>query len=394
LFSLLSGRSLSGSAMTPLPPQPAPTRPGSLAGARRPAPKASPKPASKPSLAPSAPSSTPSSAASASEPERVRAPAVDLALARAIETDARPVSIGQVAQAAGISADTLRMWERRYGEPAPIRLPSGHRRYTQEHMRRMRRVAEAMALGHRPGRLLRASEAELDAILSVERKAPEPQPELRALLQLAQTMQSAELEAQLARQYERLGAQVFIERLLGPWLVAVGREWADGRLDVRHEHLLAETCEDFLRVRRLALPPTSSGPLVLMLTLPGEEHGLGLQMAALLMVLSGVRVQLLGCEVPLPDIRRAVEESGASAIAISVSLATGGVRTDRALAELRAALPRDVRIVVGGEGARGVRRGPRSLEYAQTPREIARWAARLKQGDAADQAESRRPVAS
>jgi methanogenic corrinoid protein MtbC1 len=122
-----------------------------------------------------------------------------------------------------------------------------------------------------------------------------------------------------------------------------------------------------------------------MLTLPGEEHGLGLQMAALLMVLSGVRVQLLGREVPLPDIRRAVDESGAAAVAISVSLATGGVRTDRALAALRAELPARVRIVVGGEGARGVRRGPRSLEYAQTPREIARWAARLKSGSEAEQ---------
>lgn len=369
--------------MAPLTTQHLPPHDSPQPGGRKPAAKPVSRPAPKPSAksgAAEAPAPRAADAPLASADAQRLAPPASLGPKLVSASDSPYVSIGHVAQAAGISADTLRMWERRYGEPAPVRLPSGHRRYTHEHVRRMRRVAEAMALGHRPGRLLRASEAELDALLDVERPMPEPQPELRALLQLAQTMQSAELEAQLARQYERLGAQVFIERLLGPWLVAVGREWADGRLDVRHEHLLAETCEDFLRVRRLALPPTSSGPLVLMLTLPGEEHGLGLQMAALLMVLNGVRVQLLGCEVPLPDIRRAVQESSAAAIAISVSLATGGVRTDRALAELRAALPARVRIVVGGEGARGVRRGPRSLEYAQTPREIARWATRLKQG--------------
>ena len=41
----------------------------------------------------------------------------------------------------GIGRDTLRVWERRYGRPEPIRLPSGHRRYTAEQIRWLRRVA-------------------------------------------------------------------------------------------------------------------------------------------------------------------------------------------------------------------------------------------------------------
>ena len=35
------------------------------------------------------------------------------------------------------------------------------------------------------------------------------------------------------------------------------------------------------------------------------------------------------------------------------------------LASLRAVLPDDVRLIVGGEGARGVRRGPRGVEYVE-----------------------------
>jgi DNA-binding transcriptional MerR regulator len=41
------------------------------------------------------------------------------------------LSIGDIAQRAGISEGTLRMWETRYGFPSPRRLPSGHRRYSE-----------------------------------------------------------------------------------------------------------------------------------------------------------------------------------------------------------------------------------------------------------------------
>ena len=44
-------------------------------------------------------------------------------------------SIGRAASVSGISCATLRMWERRYGRPVPVRLPSGHRRYTADQMR-------------------------------------------------------------------------------------------------------------------------------------------------------------------------------------------------------------------------------------------------------------------
>ena len=53
----------------------------------------------------------------------------------------------------------------------------------------------------------------------------------------------------------------------------------------------------------------------------------------------------------------------AAGVAIGVSLATAGVRNDRALADLRRQLPRHVRLAVGGNGARGSRRGPRGVDY-------------------------------
>lgn len=41
------------------------------------------------------------------------------------------LSIREVAQRTGVAEPTLRTWEQRHGFPAPARLPSGHRRYSE-----------------------------------------------------------------------------------------------------------------------------------------------------------------------------------------------------------------------------------------------------------------------
>lgn len=75
------------------------------------------------------------------------------------------VSVGKVAAATGISAHALRMWERRYGTPRPVRLSSGHRRYTPQQVEWLRLVARCLQRGDRPGRVLRQGADELRRIL-------------------------------------------------------------------------------------------------------------------------------------------------------------------------------------------------------------------------------------
>jgi methylmalonyl-CoA mutase cobalamin-binding subunit len=105
--------------------------------------------------------------------------------------------------------------------------------------------------------------------------------------------------------------------------------------------------------------------VVLLCTLEGEGHGLGIQMASIVATLAGTRTSLLGTSTPNDEIRAAAVESRARAVLVSVSLATGGIDTDRQVAALREALPEDVLLVLGGRGARGVRRGPRGVTYVE-----------------------------
>jgi methanogenic corrinoid protein MtbC1 len=111
------------------------------------------------------------------------------------------------------------------------------------------------------------------------------------------------------------------------------------------------------------MPEEAAGPTILLTTLPGEIHRLGLQMAAAMVALAEARPSLLGIETPPEEIAAAAEDVGADAVCISVSLATAGVGTDRVLARLRKLLPREIPIVVGGRGARGGRRGPRGITW-------------------------------
>jgi DICT domain-containing protein len=57
------------------------------------------------------------------------------------------LSIRETAAASGVNEATLRMWETRHGFPAPTRLPSGHRRYSERDVEAVRSVLRARAEG-------------------------------------------------------------------------------------------------------------------------------------------------------------------------------------------------------------------------------------------------------
>ena len=59
-----------------------------------------------------------------------------------MEPEDAEYTIAAVSKLTGISCHALRVWERRYGFPAPRRSASGHRRYGREQVRILRRISE------------------------------------------------------------------------------------------------------------------------------------------------------------------------------------------------------------------------------------------------------------
>ena len=263
------------------------------------------------------------------------------------------LSVGELSEATGVSIDALRVWERRYGRPTPQRLASGHRRYDASQLRLVRGVVEGLARGWRLKDLMSADEAQLLALLD----APDPRAEgwePRRLLDLAREWKADEILAALRDSHERLGARSFADLRLAPLFRSVGAAWAAGRVAPRHEHFLSELVGDLLRSLRLQAEFPVEAPVLVLATLHGEQHALGLQLAAFVAAARGVRPLLLGASLPMEEVAAAVRESRARGLAVGVSPATAGMKTDRALADLRRLLPARTLMMVGGSTARGV----------------------------------------
>ena len=225
-------------------------------------------------------------------------------------------SIGDVAAATGITPETLRVWERRYGRPQALRLPSGHRRYTADHVRWVRRIAEALARGHRPHKVVPLDDAALDALLAPEVAGESLPAGAAEVLDLVRSFRATELRERLAEAWDPDRHLAFLEEWIAPIVRLVGRSWADGEIEIRHEHFASEILQDVLRSARNDYPVPDEAPRVVLTTLSGETHGLGLQMAALSCAAHGVPYRLLGVDTPNEEIVRAASELGVSIVAL------------------------------------------------------------------------------
>ncbi|MEY3014721.1 MAG: hypothetical protein RIT45_3456 [Pseudomonadota bacterium] len=262
------------------------------------------------------------------------------------------LSIGALARLCGVPPDTLRTWERRYGRPSAIRLPSGHRRYATSWVDEIARWKALMEQGHSAADVIGTPGPTSAALLALGRNSDAVDPALVARwVRLAIAHDHAGLTASLLATADRVGALRFADDLAGPFLAALGEAWADGRLSVAAEHGASERFRDVVAQRWRALSEAHAGPPLLLTTLPGELHDLGLQLAALVAAVQGRALVFLGRDTPRADIAAAFAETGATALVVSVSRFAEPVGVEEDLRWLRARLPGPAPILVGGDGA-------------------------------------------
>ena len=265
------------------------------------------------------------------------------------------LSIGDICSETGLSPDVIRVWERRYGFPMPVRLPSGHRRYHTSDLNRLRLIAEAVADGHRPALAVKADEDTLRKLL-VRGQSNTWAPIVDPLIKAVVEMDSTQIRTLLQKSFSQYPLKDFLGNVVDPLLEWVGFAWAEGSLGIDQEHLVTEILEDFLRQMRLALPVQPSKGSVLLATLPGERHRLGLLMAALLYAAKGVRVELLGIDLPVASIANAARVLRVDRVAVSLSIQSSGEPTRRLLMDLLERLPPKCRLLIGGQGAARTRK--------------------------------------
>src|SRR5574343_138548 len=222
-------------------------------------------------------------------------------------------NITAVERDTGLSKDVLRMWERRYGFPVPERDANGERCYPPEQVERLRLIKRLMDAGHRPGKLIATPVAEL-AVLAPRRKEQ---------IRSADPVAAGELDELLSliKRHDVAAYQQAMQQRLARQAVAT-------------------------------LPTGPRDPRILLTSVPDEQHVLGLLMVEALFALEGAECIPLGTQMPLLEISRAATAHRADIVALSFSVAFPQRQIPMLLQQLRAALPDEVALWVGGGGIR------------------------------------------
>ncbi len=265
--------------------------------------------------------------------------------------DPHSMGIGAVERDTGLSKDTLRVWERRYGFPNPGRDAFGERVYPREQVEKLRTIKRLMDHGHRPGKIMQLSIDELKALSQEGENAGsrvELSDDLARYLHMVRAHQVEELRRALGQEVVRNGLGRFVTDIVAPLNVAIGELWLQGALEVFEEHLYTESLQVVLRSAIANVPQSPSAPRVLLTTFPNEQHGLGLLMAEAMLVLEGAHCVSLGIETPVWDIVLGATSQSADIVALSFSLAYPAAQAVDGLSELRRSLPPRIEIWAGG----------------------------------------------
>jgi methylmalonyl-CoA mutase cobalamin-binding subunit len=291
-----------------------------------------------------------------------------------------PYSIAFVERSTGISRETLRVWERRYGFPAPQRDAAGDRSYSTDDLDRLRVIKRLLDQGYRPGKVVPLPVSALSTLTHPGAKRDKPAPARPGYIEFLDLLLDGDaLAAQdwLHRRLSTDGLATFVTGTMAPLTDAVGDAWAEGRLGVHDEHLFSELAQRVLR-QAIAALPRGDRPRMLLTTLPEELHGLGLLMAEALCGLQGARCLNLGVSTPAPDVLEAARRHDIDIIALSFSPAYPRRRIVPQLQALRAELPAAREIWAGGRITRRMRPPP-GVSFCPTlddaVAQLARWRA-------------------
>jgi DNA-binding transcriptional MerR regulator/methylmalonyl-CoA mutase cobalamin-binding subunit len=263
-------------------------------------------------------------------------------------------SIKAVAQATGLTVETLRAWERRYAVVTPVRDASGRRVYRPEDVLRLRRLREATERGHPISRLAPLSDERLAALLDApaDRRAQgTAQALVDRILEAAQEFRTVDCEQAITLAIAMLPPPRLVAEVLQPLLREVGERWHRGEWSIAQERMVTKIVTRHVGLMLDAYDRAARRESVVFATLQGERHELGLLMSAMICASRGFKVHYLGADLPAAEIGRFARELGASVVALSVVWQEGIGDLTAQLAQLAAALPPGTAIWIGGSAS-------------------------------------------
>ncbi len=266
-------------------------------------------------------------------------------------------SIKAVAQATGLSVETLRAWERRYGVVEPRRDGGGHRVYTASDVERLRKLHQTTQLGHPIGKVAKLSDAEIERLLSQRSIRPSAagptqhgaaQALIDRIIGSIERYQPDDCDQAIAMAFALLPVADVIREVLSPALREVGDRWHRGVFSIAQERMVSSSIRRQVSGLLNTYNNVAKGAGVVFATVSGEQHELGILLFAALGASLGLRTFYLGPDLPAQEIADYARRVKAAAVAVSLVMPENLDDVRAQLATLRRHLPADVEIWLGG----------------------------------------------
>lgn len=264
-------------------------------------------------------------------------------------SDEQQYQIKAAAQLTGLTPDTIRAWERRYGAIAPQRDGASVRMYSSGDVERLRLLKRAVEAGHSIGRIANLPDRELRGLSSVA-QAPTmaPRPDVvERILQAIKQFDHAQADFELGLAAALMTPQQVVYQVALPLMKEVGDRWAMRVLGVAHEHLATALLRNLLGTL-LRTTPTSRAARLLLTTPAGEDHEMGLLAVALLAAAHGYSVCYLGPNLPVHEITYAAERARADVVGLSLVYMADPTEREQEIRAIAEALPPTVQLWLGG----------------------------------------------
>jgi len=245
--------------------------------------------------------------------------------------------INVAARQAGISTQLLRAWERRYGFISPRRTDAGYRVYTDDDVGVLRGAKLLVDEGRSISEVARLPRAQLRQAgdrfaATAGRPGGAPLPTAKApgsfltpAIAAMVGFDAARLESLLlhATGMGALSSTAICDGVLVPLLREIGERWEKGSLEVAAEHFGSGIVRRHLQVMlQDEARRNAGGPAVICACPEGELHEGGLLSFALHAATRGWLPVYLGANTPPGEITATADHVQASAIALSVTVAS------------------------------------------------------------------------
>jgi DNA-binding transcriptional MerR regulator/methylmalonyl-CoA mutase cobalamin-binding subunit len=269
--------------------------------------------------------------------------------------------IRAVSKLTGLTVDTLRAWERRYGAIKPSRAGRG-RAYSEADIRRLNLLRQAVEAGHAIGQVASLSDQRLAQLggrvaeLTAQRGSGPPASTSVALtpaqlLPLLKGIEQFDYQV-VEREMNRLAGLAtpheIVHNIAIPLMQKVGDQWYRGKLSVAQEHMTSAILRNLLggmvRLYVRAAPPAT----LLFATPAGELHEFGILCAAMLAAAGGLGIVYLGPSLPARDVVEAAKETSVQVVVLGMKGATSSKEALKEVQRISETLPEETELWAGG----------------------------------------------